>query len=344
MLNVSDNSKNESILLEYKKMESVYHKFSAKVEDILLHAIKGIKIINVNKRVKTLESLSDKLIKKQSKYNDINEITDIVGVRVITLFSDDVDGVARIVESEFDVDIENSIDKRKSESPDKFGYMSLHYVIQMKKNRTNLPEYKEFAGLKAEIQIRTSLQHSWAEMEHGLQYKNSDALPYKIRRQLSSLSSLLETADSQLVLLKDFENELIDESTLSLNKEKPENVALNKITLPLFFKDKNSIIYKIRDEFLNNKSDKELNVPGVEKLADFDREGIRTLDSNLSFFASCLHDFEIFNFQQLYDFCKNRSDVLLNHSDKINEEILRKPSAININNFFFMFLLACIYD
>lgn len=94
-------------------MESVYHKFSAKVEDILLHAIKGIKIINVNKRVKTLESLSDKLIKKQSKYNDINEITDIVGVRVITLFSDDVDGVARIVESEFDVDIENSIDKRK---------------------------------------------------------------------------------------------------------------------------------------------------------------------------------------------------------------------------------------
>ena len=104
-------------------MESVYHKFSAKVEDILLHAIKGIKIINVNKRVKTLESLSDKLIKKQSKYNDINEITDIVGVRVITLFSDDVDGVARIVESEFDVDIENSIDKRKSESPDKFGYM-----------------------------------------------------------------------------------------------------------------------------------------------------------------------------------------------------------------------------
>lgn len=151
-------------------MESVYHKFSAKVEDILLHAIKGIKIINVNKRVKTLESLSDKLIKKQSKYNDINEITDIVGVRVITLFSDDVDGVARIVESEFDVDIENSIDKRKSESPDKFGYMSLHYVIQMK-NRTNLPEYKEFAGLKAEIQIRTSLQHSWAEMEHGLQYK-----------------------------------------------------------------------------------------------------------------------------------------------------------------------------
>ena len=120
-------------------------------------------------------------------------------------------------------------------------------------------------------------------MEHGLQYKNSDALPYKIRRQLSSLSSLLETADSQLVLLKDFENELIDESTLSLNKEKPENVALNKITLPLFFKDKNSIIYKIRGEFLNNKSDKELNVPGVEKLADFDREGIRTLDSNLSF-------------------------------------------------------------
>ncbi|KXJ03280.1 hypothetical protein AN414_12780 [Serratia marcescens] len=120
-------------MLEYKKMESVYHKFSAKVEDILLHAIKGIKIINVNKRVKTLESLSDKLIKKQSKYNDINEITDIVGVRVITLFSDDVDGVARIVESEFDVDIENSIDKRKSESPDKFGYMSLHYVIQMKK-------------------------------------------------------------------------------------------------------------------------------------------------------------------------------------------------------------------
>lgn len=86
-------------------------------------------------------------------------------------------------------------------------------------------------------------------MEHGLQYKNSDALPYKIRRQLSSLSSLLETADSQLVLLKDFENELIDESTLSLNKEKPENVALNKITLPLFFKDKTQLSIKSGTSF-----------------------------------------------------------------------------------------------
>lgn len=338
MLSINDAVKNKEILLKHKENEKLYQDFADCIESILSQAIDGIKIINISKRVKTNKSLSEKLIKKQSKYNDISEITDIVGVRIITLFTDDVDKVAEIVENEFELDMGNFIDKRKSESPDKFGYMSLHYVVKMKPNRISLPEYKMFTDLKAEIQIRTSLQHSWAEMEHGLQYKKDTSLPYKIKRQLYGLSSLLEIADSQFVLLKNYEIEYIEESTNLLESKKPEKVSLNEITLPLLFKDEKSVLFRIRERFLDIKGSQEFDKDDLT-IADINSN----FDSNISFYIECLNTFSISNFEELESFFDNNFDNLLNYSDKIIKNIQNSVELMNISNFFFMFMLACFY-
>ncbi|HGN1344210.1 TPA: GTP pyrophosphokinase family protein [Pseudomonas aeruginosa] len=338
MLPVNDVEKNDKILLQYRENEKTYQDFAASIESILIQAIGDIKIINISKRVKTDKSLAEKLIKKQSKYNDVSEITDIVGIRIITLFTDDVDKVAKIIESEFELDMENSIDKRKSESPDKFGYISLHYVVKMNQTRASLPEYKKFTGLKAEIQIRTSLQHSWAEMEHGLQYKKETSLPYKIKRQLSSLSSLLEIADSQFVLLKNYEADYIEESTNLLGDNKPERVIINEITLPLLFKDEKSILFVIREKFLDTKGNRKFGKDDL-KAADIKSN----FNSNISFDIQCLNAFNISNFKELESFFNEKFDNVIKYSDKIIKDIQNDIDMMNIDNFFFLFMLACFY-
>lgn len=83
-------------------------------------------------------------------------------MRIIIYFLSDIDKVAKLIEDEFHIDEANNVDKRKQVEADQFGYMSLHYIVSLLEERLKLGENKKFAGLKAEIQIRTILQHTWA--------------------------------------------------------------------------------------------------------------------------------------------------------------------------------------
>jgi putative GTP pyrophosphokinase len=123
----------------------------------------------------------------------------MLGVRIITYFRDEVDAVARVIEHEFTIDEANSVDKRMALDPDRFGYLSLHFVAQLNSNRVALTEYRQYDGIKFEIQIRSILQHAWAEIEHDLGYKSQAAVPRNIRRRFSRLAGLLEMADDEFV-------------------------------------------------------------------------------------------------------------------------------------------------
>ncbi|WP_210517327.1 GTP pyrophosphokinase [Pantoea ananatis] len=163
--------------------------------------IEGINTHSVQYRVKEINSLSDK-IELKNKYNSLDEITDIVGVRIITYYSTDIEEVEKVIRRHFLVDNENTIDKRKTYEPDRFGYMSLHYVVSLNEARGNLDEYATFLGMKFEIQIRTILQHTWAEIEHDLGYKNKNSIPNHLKRKFSILSGSLELIDSAFIDIK----------------------------------------------------------------------------------------------------------------------------------------------
>ena len=74
---------------------------------------------------------------------------------------------------------------------ERFGYQSVHYLVALKEDRTSLSEYLQYKGLIAEIQVRTILQHAWAEIEHDIQYKSSETIPQPIRRRFMQLAGLL---------------------------------------------------------------------------------------------------------------------------------------------------------
>ena len=99
-----------------------------------------------------------------------------------------------MIDNEFEV-LER-IDKTSSD-PDKLGYQSIHYLVRYPNTRTSLSDFQQFSDLIAEIQVRTILQHAWAEIEHDIQYKAVAAVPELIRQRFTSLAGLIEIADRE---------------------------------------------------------------------------------------------------------------------------------------------------
>ena len=162
----------------------------------------GLQVHSVTSRVKSKASIRRKL-ERLDRERDINSLTDILGIRIITYFRDEVDAVARLIENEFLIDKERSVDKRAALDPDRFGYLSLHYIAQLNQNRSQLVEYSMYTGVLFEVQIRSILQHAWAEIEHDRGYKSEAEVPKAVRRRFSRLASLLELADDEFLGLRD---------------------------------------------------------------------------------------------------------------------------------------------
>jgi hypothetical protein len=133
----------------------------------------------------------------------MRDLHDFLGLRIITYYPDEVDEVALIVRNEFDIVPSLTRDHRHLMDPTRFGYASLHYVAQLSAERADLAEYRRYAEYRFELQIRSILQHAWAEIEHDLGYKTAEAIPRDFRRRFSSLASHLESADTEFVRIRE---------------------------------------------------------------------------------------------------------------------------------------------
>ncbi|TMP86926.1 hypothetical protein CWC05_10640 [Pseudoalteromonas ruthenica] len=221
----------EKLLEEYESNIDLFRELATSMDSLvnILLSSSAIKPHSVTCRVKERSSLAKKIDKKD-KYQDISEVTDIVGLRIISNYSDEVDEIAKIIESEFCIDSSNSIDKRAALDPDRFGYLSLHYVVSLKPERSCLVEYRRFKEIKFEIQIRSILQHTWAEIEHDIGYKSKIEVPKPIRRKFSRLAGLLELADDQFVQIRDDLNEY-EKTVQTTIKTTPEKIGIDTISI-----------------------------------------------------------------------------------------------------------------
>ena len=189
----------QELLAQYKSFLPVYKQMADVIPERLkdFFAEAGIIVAAVEHRVKAEGSLAGKLELKGSKYKDIFDITDIVGIRVITFYIDDVDKVASVLERLFEIDWENSIDKRKAHEIDSFGYLSLHYICRIPESAYSDPEHPELNKIRFEVQMRTVLQHAWANMNHDTGYKSGVEIPTVYKRNMSRLAGMLELVDDE---------------------------------------------------------------------------------------------------------------------------------------------------
>ena len=177
-----------AILQEYQdnlpRFREVEQEVKEKLRQTLADA--GLLVAAIESRVKSYNSLAGKLELKGHKYNSLADLTDILGLRVITFYIDDVDKVASAVERLFVIDWDNTVDKRKIHEIDSFGYLSLHYIC-------SVPGFP----YRFEIQMRTQLQHAWANMDQDTGYKSGVEIPKRYLRNMSRLAGMLELVDDE---------------------------------------------------------------------------------------------------------------------------------------------------
>ena len=176
------------ILEEYRDalptLEKMKDAVLAKLQKALLRS--GLIVTTMEARVKTEGSLTGKLALKGAKYATLSDITDLVGARIVTFYTADVDRIASMAEKLFEIDWANSVDKRKLHQLDSFGYNSLHYICR-------LPGY----DYRFELQMRTTLQHAWAAINHDTGYKSGIEIPREYMRRMNRLAGILEMADDE---------------------------------------------------------------------------------------------------------------------------------------------------
>ena len=194
---------------QYHERIAVYERLSHLADEALRQALDAqhVKVTAMEHRIKTESSLAGKLELKGGKYQTLDDVTDIVGLRVVTFYSADVDKVAAIVNEAFIVDRQNSVDKRKQHRLDSFGYNSLHYICRLPKTIVDDPEMPLLNELRFEIQMRTALQHVWSTLDHDTGYKGDVKIPHEYMRQFNRMAGMLELMDEEFSRLR---NVLVD--------------------------------------------------------------------------------------------------------------------------------------
>ena len=163
--------------------------------------------LTVTGRLKTFDSYYKKFRKylkrnvktpvKLRKYilgnPDIPHLPDIMGIRVICPFIDDLGKVEKLIISKMALlQIEH---KGKYHKYNEFSYESDHLLVEIP--RDILDKWGDTDFNIAEIQIRTHMQNAWAEVEHELLYKiEFTPCDYPMRRKFAAIKASLSLADT----------------------------------------------------------------------------------------------------------------------------------------------------
>jgi ppGpp synthetase/RelA/SpoT-type nucleotidyltranferase len=185
------NNNQDEFRKEYAKRSQDYKQLAFIAEDTLRDRLKSknIKTAYVISRVKEEDNFIEKINRK--KYSDpFGQMHDIVGVRVVCLYTEDMEKIAELICKEFE-----SIgrdDKVESLGPDKMGYQDISFVVKLRVNGEALTRYPALAKYKFEIQVRSIMNDAAAIISHDLSYKKEPPLPNALQRELNLIFSALE--------------------------------------------------------------------------------------------------------------------------------------------------------
>ena len=225
--------------IDYGRVKPIYEAFAFEIERVLKVTLTPtINIHEFQARAKTMQSFLKKACKpsktnplKPRYPNPLMDLTDLAGVRVIAFFPKNLDEIeTSIRKAGFVIKERRNIGEERFEAGE-FGYQSIHLLVELPENRKQLEENKNFRDLVCEIQVRTILQHAWAEMEHDIQYKSSEEIPPTLRRRFLALAGMIEIADREFQAIQDEDAKLKQSVKSSLEDELTGNFGeTEKIT------------------------------------------------------------------------------------------------------------------
>lgn len=184
--------------------------------DLIANILRGQpKVHSVKTRIKDMRHLIEKVIRKtpdrRKKYgedfkftaeNYKNEITDLLGIRVIHIFKEDWEEIHNFITSMWDV-MEIVANVREGDNTKKFdeqgiavrsrpsGYRSVHYLIE---------SYPTNKKLITEVQVRTIFEEGYGEIDHQLRYSHED-IPELLGQNLMLLNRIAGSSDEMASLI-----------------------------------------------------------------------------------------------------------------------------------------------
>ena len=161
-------------------------------------------------------------------------------MRIIVYYQADAERVDDIIRTNFEVDQLNTYRRSDTLADEQFGYLSNHYVVAMDEPRRSLPEWSLYTRMKAEIQVRTALQHAWAAVDHKMNYKATADIPSPVRRKMAMLSAIFELADEQFGLLREQRLQVREDYSTAV-REASMDLPLDDTSISLLLEDKEVI-------------------------------------------------------------------------------------------------------
>lgn len=258
----------------YDNNHMLYKAYAECVKTLLENLVKqnGLPYHSITCRVKERASFLAKFDRKG--YSNIDEITDMAGVRIIAHTTSDELAISELIKNEFLYDTSQSGDKADGLKDDQVGYLSIHFIAELNASRCQLGEYSAYKGLKCEIQVRTLLQHAWAEIEHDRNYKFGGVLPKDIRRRFYLVAGALELMDAEF--------ERLSKEIDTYGQQVAEDAQSGNLNIPI---DSTSLTEYMQVKFPTIKPgvwDAEAEKTIISELTDMDITTLSQLDSILS--------------------------------------------------------------
>jgi len=190
----------------------------------------------VQSRAKTVSSFAEKCVRKYHKYkNPVDQLSDLCGARIILQTLEQVRAVKEFIEDNFIVHERD--DKTLSLGEETFGYRDMHYVVSIDPDGDDAltitdEERALIASLRAEIQVRTWLQHAWADTLHDRLYKSPLRPPREVRRTGNLQAALMEEGDRNFSEMADVMDGMKANYTALAGREEVEKeVAVRRLLL-----------------------------------------------------------------------------------------------------------------
>lgn len=178
-------------------------------------------VTKVEGRIKSKEECIKKFHRKYQNKLEVEEqpyriqdyISDLIGVRIVCLYEDQIAQVSDLLQRHFRIiDVTDKISAVES-TEDSFGYKGLHMDVALSEKLAEQPKYQPFAELPVEVQIRSLIQDAWSVLDHKIKYKKS--IPNDLRRRINVLSALFELADREFKEIRNATAELLERATVA---------------------------------------------------------------------------------------------------------------------------------
>ena len=203
LIEIDTRSKNFNLLMQVyqKALDNVFDDLTLLREKI--NEVYGYEVINnITKRIKTPNSIINKMNKKHYELNFkslIDNINDIAGVRMVCPVKDDIYTIVDCISQMPNIKILKTKDYLKC--PKKSGYSAYHIIVE-----TEVEIEGKFVPIKVEIQIRTMAMDFWAINEHKIKYKTDKKLSMFDSKKLTVYAKLLCFLESKIMKLYQKQN------------------------------------------------------------------------------------------------------------------------------------------